>query len=185
MQEDAPERAPSKNLFDSEWIVVGTLLLVMASLVIIAKIQSRRIGAVLSEYSLLSSHEMCPISIVGAVKKPGTYSVYTGTELKKVIKKSHPLPSAHLKKINMEQRVEGPMQIEIEELEMIEVKIHSGFGDPIVLSVPPGTRICDLKGVVPANAGLCKKKFIGRSLLKDGDILSVDKESGRVSRRDK
>lgn len=153
-----------KNLKQAEWIFVTTILLLMASLVIVGGVNAKKTSSLLSDHHF-PSHEKCRVKIEGAVAKPGVYLVLPGTPLKTIIKKSSPMPYADLKKICMEERIEHSLNIEVETLNEINVTIN---GEQ--LSVPPGTRVCQLKKYmdVPDH-----KIFKSRRILKDQDMINT------------
>lgn len=161
------------GLLRSEWVIIGCFLLVMSTLVLVAKLQIMRESALILE-NPLPSHELCKIEIRGAVAKPGVYKVAPGVELKKVLRKSAPLPAADLRSINWDQRVERAMTIDIEKLKEIKVTIQAINSDSIHLVVPVGSRVCDLKSYAPAQGANKKQIFKSRRVLKDGEIIVVD-----------
>jgi hypothetical protein len=154
------------RLLDSEWIVVGSLILIMASLIIIGQINAARSSSLL-EMHPTPSHELCTIVIEGEVSKPGTFKVLPGTILKKILLKSSPTPFADLKKIDLEQRVEESMNIYIETLIEITITMRGLYSDPVQRRVPAGTRVCHLKNFVPDDLSFFKNSLKSRRFLKD------------------
>lgn len=162
----------SRSLRSSEWVLVGSLLLIFASLLFIAKITAIRSSSFL-ETRTLPSHPLCPIRIEGAVKKPGTYSVLPGTPLKKVLAKSQPHRFADLRSLDMTARVEGPLEIHLNELTAISIQIEGAVPVPFTISLPVGTKVSDLRTKIALNAEADLSIFKSRRLLKDGEILKV------------
>ncbi|HSX12974.1 MAG TPA: hypothetical protein VLE96_00925 [Chlamydiales bacterium] len=154
------------KLKESEWIFVISILLVMLSIVIVAKINAKRTASALAAHPL-PTHELCKVEIEGEVSKPGTYLVMPGTTVKKIIKKSLPTPFADLKKINPEQRIEQSMKITIDSLSEIMITIG---GKQIF--VPAGTKVCQLKKYIDTGD---HKIFKSRRLLKDQEVILLEK----------
>lgn len=164
------------GLLNSEWVLVGGVFLVMLTLVAIAKIQGFQNRSYLEAPSPF--HAPCLVSIQGAVKKPGIYEVGPGTVLKKILKKSSPLPYADLSEIDWDQRVESSMEISIAELSEISVFITGLNSEPIHYVVPVGTRVCDLKNYMNAEEiGICKKNlWKNQRILKSRESIDVRKK---------
>jgi hypothetical protein len=153
------------NLKQTEWIFVTTILLLMASLVIIGRINGKKTSSILENYPL-ASHEKCKVKIEGAVAKPGIYHVLPGTPLKTIIKKSSPTPYADLKKICMDQRIEHALNIQIDPLTEISVTINGKQ-----ITVPAGTKVCQLKKYIDVSD---HKIFKSRRFLKDQEVINSD-----------
>lgn len=158
------------SLLASEWLIIGSFLLVMVTLVLIAKIQIRRDSEQVYE-NPMSSHELCQIEIRGEVARPGIYKVAPGVELKKVLRKSSPTALASLRNINIEQRVEESMVINIEKLSEILVTVIGLSPEPVELVVAPGVRVCDLKSYFPSEFSRKKQIFKSRRVLKDNETI--------------
>lgn len=164
-----------KTLRSSEWILVGSLLIIFASLLLIAKINAFRSSSSLT-MQRLPAHEHWPVKIEGAVKKPGTYKAIPGTQLKQILLKSRPSRIANLKKIDLDQRIECPMEILVEEISEITIRVVGAVLEPSTLTLSPGTRVCDLKAKIHLRNDADKSLFKSRRMLKDGEILVVLKK---------
>ncbi len=164
-----------KSLQSSEWILVASLLILLASLVAITRFHEHRKAA---QLTLLAQTVEKPISISieGAVQKPGIYSVLPGTRLGDAVKKSHPKRFANLRSLDLEQPVEMDLALHISELASIRVHIMGAVEYPVELEVPSGTRLCDLKSKIHYTP-LADPSFLkSRRLLKDGEIIEVQKK---------
>lgn len=161
-----------KSLQSSEWILVSSLLILLASLVIITRFHEHRKAA---QLKLLAQTVEKPISISieGAVSKPGIYSVPPGTRLGDVLKKSRPKRFANLRPIDLEQPVEADIALQISELTCIRVRVAGAISNPVELEVPAGTRLSDLKSKIQCTP-LADGDFLkSRRLLKDGEVVEV------------
>ena len=179
LQQKHPEN--QGKLLDAEWVLVGTLILVMISLVVVGKISAARSSSILTEYPM-PSHALCTLVIEGEVSKPGTFQVPPGTLLKKIIRKSAPTPFADLKKIDLEQRVEESMHLLIETLTEITITMRGLYSDPIQRMIPAGTRVCHLKNFVSDDLKPFENSLKSRRFLKDQEeivlILNSPREEG-------
>lgn len=164
-----------KSLPASEWILVGSLLLIMASLVILAKVNAYRASSLISVKDL--QQEKILIQIDGAVAKPGEYSVSSGTLIGEALKKSRPHPFADLKKIPLKEVIEAPLHIHVEELTEVQISVRGAVVEPVELKVPARTRICDLKSKVSLTAEADRSYFRRRKAVKDGEVLVVPKKT--------
>ncbi len=165
----------SNSLRTSELILVCSLLLILSSVLGIAKINASCASTLLAT-TPLPSHTPCLVRIEGAVAKPGLYEVPPGTPIQKVLSKSRPKRFANLKKIDLAGRVEKEMDLVVEELTEIEVVVQGAIAEPIQLTVPAGTRVCDLKSKIALKEGADLTIFKSRRMLKDGEIIEVLKK---------
>lgn len=113
------------------------------------------------------------MTLQGAVLRPGVYLASPGTLIEKIIKKSRPKKYADLESIDLTQRIEGPIQLMIEEKTKITVKILQNQGPPLLLELPIGTRFCDLKSKIDVDLSASQTLFKSRRLLRDGEEICV------------
>lgn len=168
------------SLASSEWFLVLSLLAILSSLVLIAKINTHQ-ASVLIETQKLESEALIPVTIEGAVAKPGTYQIKAGVTLGQALKKARPKPQANLKELDLTQRIKAPLNLVLEELKEITVFIDGAVEIRQEFRLPLKTRVCDLKTKVQctsdADPELIKAFWKKRRELKDGEILWVPKKS--------
>jgi hypothetical protein len=164
-----------KSLQQSEWILVGSLLLIMASLLLVARVSAHRSSSLLASHRIPEKTEHV-VTISGAVSKPGAYKAQSGTLLKKVLRKSRPSRFADLKRFDDGQRVESDLAIEVGLIQEIQVSVVKEGEDPMELTLPAGTRASDLKSKVPFSEVYDLSVFKSRRMLKDGEILTLRKK---------
>ncbi len=165
-----------KSLQSSEWLLVGSLLAILASLVLVAKINLYLSSETLSNFHL-EPEKLIEISISGAVHKPGIYQISQGMPLEKALKKARPKKNACLKKLDLEQKVETPLQVVLEELSEIVVTIEGAVEEAVELRLEPGARICDLKSKIRLTEEADRRFFKRRRILKDGEKITIPKKS--------
>lgn len=172
---------PIKNsLKQSEWLLVGSLLLIMASLVLLSKWNSRQ-AACWVEAQTLKPVEKIEIEIAGAVARPGIYQVFPGTLVSQALKKARPKALANLKKWDAALRISEPQKFVVEELVEISVLIVGAVEERLDLKVAPQTRVCDLKTKVrfaDADPEFVNSFFKQRRRLKEGEKIVVPKKTG-------
>lgn len=149
----------------TEWLLTFSLVVLLLSLVLIAKIQS----------SLMNPPEivvrMVEVEVDGAVAKPGLYSIEEGTPFQELFHRVKPHFFADLRGYDLGQPIEADLMLHIEELKELKIEID-GIGS---YSVPIGTRVCDLRKIIPALAGIDKKKFKSQRRLKEGERILLDR----------
>ncbi|HSX25781.1 MAG TPA: SLBB domain-containing protein [Chlamydiales bacterium] len=165
-----------KSLKSPEWILVISLLAILASIVLIAKINVHRAMIAISEADLKPS-EMVAVLVEGAVRKPGIYQIIPGTPIQSVCKKAGLKRYADLKKIDLTARIEAPTHLVIQELSEIEVAIAGEVILPTQLRLPIGTRICDLKSKIQLTEQADSACFRSRRQLKDGEFFEIPKKT--------
>jgi hypothetical protein len=152
----------------TEWILTGALLVLVASIFFISKVQSRR-------FSVDTAAALPPVevNVQGQVAKPGLYPVAIGTPLSEVILKARPGRFADLSGIDPEARVRGPLRLELKVLEKLTIAVEGEIEAPGPLTVPVGTRVCDLKKYVTVKAGADLAFFKKRRLLNNGEKITI------------
>lgn len=160
----------SDSLKYSEWVAIASFLCLFASCIVVAKINAISSDSPIDSASLPET-PLCPVSVQGAVLRPGIYELPLGAPLKRAIRKSRPSLFADLRSLDLEKRIDGPISLNIEALKEIEICVQKEDGEEIRLVVPAGTRVCDLKD----NAGLavlsCCSIFKSRRILKPNEVL--------------
>ena len=164
-----------KSLQSSEWVLAGSLLLIMASLVIIAKINVYRAASTLSSPDL--QIEEILVAVSGAVKKPGEYHVPAGTPLEAVLRRAKPLPHANLKGLSLKEPIDAPRDLFVEELTEITVFVSGAVQEPMKLTLPARSRVSDLKSKVVLSPDADKSYFRRRRWLKNGEKIEVPKKT--------
>jgi DNA uptake protein ComE-like DNA-binding protein len=164
-----------KTLPSSEWALVSSLLLIMASLVVIAKINAYRASSALTAKEL--QVEEILVTVTGAVAKPGDYKVPAGTLVESVLRKARPKLHANLKDISLKLPIEAPTHLVVEELSEITVFVQGAVEKPLKLTLPAKSRVSDLRSKVVLSAEGDKSYFRRRRWLKDGEKIEVPKKT--------
>lgn len=159
-----------RGLFDSEWVIVMTLLLIMISMGVIAKVNAFRSSSLLEE-DPLPSHALCAIVIDGEVAGPGTFTVPPGTPIKKVMRKSRPTPFSDLKSIDLNRIIEKSENIHVPRLTEISIVLEGLPSGPKQITVPAGTRMSQLKLYVDLQQEGVDIPIKNRRILRDGDVV--------------
>jgi hypothetical protein len=152
----------------TEWILTGSLLFLIVTLVLIAKMQSHRLSA-----ETVVALPPVEVLIEGEVSKPGSYQIAPGTPFAEVLRKARPTRLADLNGLDQEERVKKPLRIEIKALEKLSVAIEGEITEPGLLIVPIGTRMCDLKKYVTLKPSADPTFFKKRRLLKQGEKITI------------
>ncbi len=156
------------RLRSSEWLLTGSLFLLLFSLLAIAKIKASQVGAP-RERKIIA----VDVSIDGHVKKPGVYAVARGAPIGEVLRKAHPKKFADLRAIRLEDPISHPLSLNIEPLKELNVQIVGAIQNPGQFRVPPGTRISDLKKNLSLSASADLAYFKKKRMLRDGETINV------------
>ncbi len=168
-----PPFSMKSSLPSSEWVLVGSLLLVMISLVLIAKVNAHRACSILEQ----TGPTEVLVGVDGAVVKPGEYEVPVGTTIGSVLRKARPKANANLKIIPLNQPIEVATRLMVQELTEITVSVRGAVVEEKEIVLPVGSRICDLKSKVLCTAEADRRFFRRKKLLKDGQVLEVPKKT--------
>ncbi len=163
------------SLRPAEWALVASLLVFLSSLVLVAKINSSRAAAAIDAVEF--AQEEILITIDGAVKKPGKYTVRSGATLEQVLRRAKPTAEADLRMLPLKEILDSPKHITVEPLKEITVFVVGAIAEPVEISLPPRSRICDLKNKVIFTSETEKAFFRRRKLLKNGDKIVVPKKT--------
>lgn len=162
------------SLRTSEWVLFFSFLSILLSLFIISKMTSARSLDRLRDMPAAPLPiEMISVEIVGCVQKPGTYSLPKGTTAQLALRKARLKPFADLSAINLNQILEYSCQLDVPALKEIHVEVRGCVKENMTLTLPAGSRICDLKGKVELTSEANKAFFKRRRLLKEGEIIEV------------
>lgn len=152
----------------TEWILTLSLIIILISLLIIAKAQTS-----LLDLTEPKSIQTVQVVVDGAVRKPGFYSIESGTPLSELIAMVKPSQYADLRSLPWEQKIEKNMAITVQELSEITVEVIGAVEESRRYALPRGTRICDLKKWIRPTADADLKFFKSQKRLKDGDCVAV------------
>ena len=167
-----PQKKPIQS---TEWLLVSSLLLIMASLVLISKVNAYRTASALSEKDF--QVERVAVTVEGAVANPGKFYVPSGSSVGSVLKKARPLRDADLQNIFESQLVEQDVTFKVEKLSELTVSVSGAVELPVELKLPLGSRICDLKSKLKLTPEADKTYFRRRKLLINGQQIEVPKKS--------
>lgn len=159
-----------KEIRSNEFILVISFLLLLLSFVLVAE-YSRSKNRI--AFEKIQVQEKIPVTIRGAVRKPGTYFILPGTTLESAIQKSSPRRFADLKKIDLKSRVEESLEIDIEEMKEIVVQVNGAVEREKTLYLPIGTRVNQLKKWIKISENGDKTVFKSRRMLLDGENFNV------------
>lgn len=164
------------TLRSSEWLLVGSFLLILASLVLISQISARRAAAIVQLHEL-KPEEPVDVAFEGAVARPGTYRIHPGTTLRQALKKARPKPQANLRDLDLDSRIEGPLRLTLLELEEITISLEGAVASPGPFRCPVKTRVCDLKTKIEfapdADPAFLTSFLKKRRQLRDGETLFI------------
>lgn len=163
------------SLSPSEWILATSFLIFIAALVLIAKVNTYKASTAIASATLLPEEIL--VTIDGAVKKPGQYTIQAGITIEQALRKAKPAPEADLKALPLKEIIENPLHITVGELKEIRVTVAGAIAGPVELVLPPKSRISDLKSKVIFTDETEKTFFRRRKLLKNGEHIEVPKKT--------
>lgn len=158
-----------KHLPHQEWIILTLLLLIMATLVFITW---RPNDSPPTQPIHLFSQEIS-VTISGAISNPGVYTFENGANLQELLNKAELLPEANLKGINPQKILKNGQRINIPTKPMITVFIEGAVENPRTLTVPKGTKVCELQDAVKVLPEGDSKKLQAKRRLKDQESIHI------------
>lgn len=167
-----------KLLLTSEWVLSGSLILILASLLAISRFHEHRKKQYLTSGS--SAIELpIEVAISGEVSCPGIYSVLPGGRLGDLVKKSRPKRFADLRELDLDSPVEASLNVVVGKLAEITVKVEGAVVEKVELTVPSGSRVCDLKSKIQLDRAADAAYLKRRRLLKNGEVVVIPKEQSK------
>ena len=163
------------TLRPTEWALAASLILFLSALVLIAKVNAYRASSAMSAAEFVQEEIL--VTIDGAVKKPGQYTVLSGTTIEQALRKAKPTLDANLKVLPLKEIIDGPKHITVGELKEIRVFVAGEVAEPAEIVLPVRSRISDLKSKVIFTEETEKGFFRRRKLLKNGDKIVVPKKT--------
>lgn len=113
------------------------------------------------------------VEIVGCVKNPGKVNLASGDTLGKAILAAKPKPFADLSSIDAALVLHEDYKVEIQPLSEISVRIGGCVKNSVVLELPIGSRICDLKGLVDLSPDYDPRFFRRKRVLKHQEEIII------------
>lgn len=165
------------SLLSSEWFLIISFLAIFLSLALVARVQSQKANHHLLSTAVTPQESILSVTLEGAVGKPGLYLVPKGTPLKEVLRKARPKPHADFSSVDLERPLDAPLHLVVERLAQLLVRVEGAVLEPQQLTLPPGTRICDVKKLVSLAPDADKAFFRKKRQLKNGEILVVPKKT--------
>ncbi|MDP1608798.1 MAG: hypothetical protein Q8L98_05745 [Chlamydiales bacterium] len=164
---------PVKSISYSEWLVVSFFLILISSLVMIAKFSSWKVNAYISE---LRPEETILVEVSGEVARAGSYEMPAGSLCRDLLQKISLKRFADISQIDPEAKI--PSALMIPRLEGVRVRVEvEGVGSQELL-LPLGTRVSELKSKVTLDLMSDLTSFRSRRMLLDGEVLLVKKKKG-------
>lgn len=165
----------AKKLRRSEWIVACSFFMIMCSLVLISKIYVYQARSLL--FNPLPEQRTVSVTVSGAVAKPGSYQVLVGTPVSQVLKRARLKPIADVQTIALNSLIEDASHLYIPEVTEVTVTVRGEVLMPQTITLPAGSRICDLKERISFTQEAEKSYFRRRKRLKNGEIIWVPKKT--------
>ncbi|HLB52664.1 MAG TPA: hypothetical protein VJK48_03010 [Chlamydiales bacterium] len=164
------------TLRNSEWALVVSFSLLLLTLILISQFHAASESSRLHRFNRdhpISVKKSCVVTITGAVDHPGPYSTVVGAPLGLVLKKAHPKRFANLREIQNYQEIQGDFSLHIEELSTVSVQVVGAIAEPLLLELPAGTRLCQLKSKITGTPETDWTFFKKKRLLHDQETVSI------------
>jgi hypothetical protein len=172
--EDVPKDSAT-SLRAAEWALAGSMLLILLSLFVVAKIQARQCSKGTDSVPIA----LVTIQIAGFVEHPGVFEVARGAPLEEVLRKARPKRFANLRGLDLMSPLLHSMELTIEPLQSLRVQVKGAVEKSESIEVALGTRICHLKKIISLAESADLTFFKKRRLLSDGDVIDVPEKYTR------
>lgn len=157
----------------SSWLLVGSLILFMASLVVLSQVNAYRARSILNEVGVADVW----VEIEGAVHKPGRYLIPVGMTVGQALKKARPKVLANVDALDLKKNIDSPLTLTVEEWSRVKVRVEGEVLEAVELELAAGERISDLRTKVSLTPMADKTFFRKKRVLKNGDVIVVPKKA--------
>jgi hypothetical protein len=122
--------------------------------------------------------EMITIDIGGCVKKEGAVQLQQGSTVRTALRKAGLKPLSDLSKLNLDQVLETSGPLFVPSLDCIVVKVQGCVEENVSLTLPVGSRICDLQSRLALSPNADLAFFKRRRTLKNNELIEVPSRKG-------
>ena len=165
----------------TEWIFLTAILMLISTFYFISKQTSYRH---LNHIETPKPISKIQVEITGCVRREGTFEVPQGTLLCEILRKAGLKPLSDTSTIDLDQPIDTSLQIHIPELQQIEVRVEGCVAKKVLLNLPIGSRICDLKEIVLTTPEADLAFFKRKRRLKNHEVVCVPNRYSKDSARD-
>jgi hypothetical protein len=153
--------ATSGNLPFHEWLIVVLIVALMLTLTVVTWVwEDSSLPATSGEHILYSNK--IKVSVLGAVEKPGSYTLKKGDTLRDLLLLAQPLPHADMSKLKSSARLKNKQEILVPSHAVITVYVEGAVLYPGPVQVLKETKLSDLGAHVQllphADLSVLKKK---------------------------
>jgi hypothetical protein len=154
-----------------EWALIFVFMGLFLSIGVISWHSSRGSSKIVLEK--MNRTQPIIIEVRGAVKRPSVYEVPWGSPVKKLFRLAGLDNNADTKKWHPKERLYESAVLTIPSIEEIKVYFEGAVVEAGSLVVPWGTRICDLKDLIPLAEKADRRFFYKKKRLKDRERISI------------
>jgi len=174
MSTSSPHKAVTLKIH--EWLAVALLIAILGALSVMAYITKGSIGEQdRAMPAFLSKSGKIEVLIEGSVVNPGTYYLPSGIAMKDVLMLAQLSPNADLRRFSVNALLKKGRVINVPSRSMITVNLKGAVENPGKISVPKGTRLIDLKGLIQLRENADSKALNRKRKLKDGETLIISR----------
>lgn len=139
------------QLFPHEWLAIASILFLIAVFVALSRHDDTVIPASIAHPHKVGRQSIT-VTIRGAVHHPGEYELPIGSLVSDLLKLAEPLPSANLKRVNIQSKLRNGRDIWIEEYSLITIHVKGAVAQPGPVTIRKGTTIEQLLQSIQLNA---------------------------------
>lgn len=170
-----PPETPVPKLHVHEWLAVVAAIGFLILLALVALFRNDSEAHLTKNEGKLHflKSQTVDLYIAGAVAKPGSYRVKTGSFVKDAIAMAEPLPEADLRKIRPASKVRNGQSYVIPLRPMITLSLTGAVKEEGLHTVPKGTRLCELARHIALNPDADLEKLDRKRILKDNENFCI------------
>lgn len=163
----------SEKLNNYEWIVVFSLILLMATITFV----THKHWFSLAPEKHFEPHYVLDqkiyVRVEGAVESPGNYILERGNTIENALALAKPAANADLKKIHVSRKVKDGQIIKVPAIEYITIYLEGAVEHPGALVLPKGTLMEDIISIAHFKERADLSKLQTKRRLKEGEKVKV------------
>lgn len=166
-----------------EWLAIIAIVGVIAGLTCLTSFQDNAASRIAKATWPETSAKGFDVLIHGAVRYPGIYHVESSIKLQDLLALAEVHPEADLRRFRLDQLVKRGRTIRVPLRQMIKVHLKGAVDAEQTLTVPKGTKMEELMGLISYDKNADQQALKKKRRLKDNEVILVPFLKEKIKKR--
>lgn len=164
-----------------EWLIICLLLCVLGLIIAIAYIREEpSLPQTDTVHEVISS--TLQVTIIGAVERPGHYTMERGDTVEDILQLAKPLPEADLKRLKLKSRLRDGQKVKVPVREMITIFLEGAVDKAGPIQIPKGTKKGDLHQYCEFSEEADLTRIAKKQVLQDQEVVLIPEKKKKKKR---